>query len=155
MRGWSRRAPAMPTGRRLTAGRRLGTGGRLPCGRRRCPASELGLATVLGAQAQHESRAAALPDRGGPVAEAERGGGLLQGLGLDFDALEGEQLYRGQLSEAGLRGGAPVDEEGEAVVPGQRRLRELPLQVGAAGVRREGSCTAPGGTPLARVRAAT
>src|SRR5699024_11254750 len=92
---------------------RLGTGGRLPCGRRRCSASELDLATVVGAQAQHESRAAALPDRGEPVAEAERGGGLLQGLGLDFDALEGEQLDRGQLSEAGLRGGAPVDEEGE------------------------------------------
>src|SRR5690625_5314187 len=107
MRGWSRRAPAMTTGRRLragrrlTAGRRLGTGGRLPCGRRRCSASELDLATVLGAQAQHESRAAALPDRGEPVAEAQRGGGLLQGLGLGFDALAGEPLYRGPRTAAG------------------------------------------------------
>src|SRR5699024_12366862 len=123
----------LPAGRRLPSGRRLGRGGRVPCGRRRWSASGRDRATGLGAQGEHESRAAALPDRGGPVAEAERGGGLLQGLGLDFDALEGEQLYRGQLSEAGLRGGAPVDEEGEAVVPGQRRLRELPLQFGAVG----------------------
>src|SRR5690625_5594056 len=69
------------------------------------------------------------------------------------DVCSSDLLYRGQLSEAGLRGGAPVDEEGEAVVPGQRRLRELPLQFGAVGgaageVLHRAQVDAPGAGPL-------